>query len=815
MRKSFAVVFALILGLLSALDVYVLKTSASAESDQENPQDNPFQVLYKPDGARDLRMEIWFTDQGMDMVAQSPCRLELEPDNGLVIREDVTDIDLSHALGSGRLIRLTLSYDKTKVIQRTDAGDIIPTLKMTLYSSSRPVCVYQAEYDATPVGRAVLVAQDKSWQNYADRPVARMEELFNQSYCSGRKIDITRWTLNAPLSSVEDMLSNFDHAPDRNDLTYIYIATHGYQGGFLLWGSTEDTGMRDPCMTYGTFFEQLSEYDGRYVIVIDACQSGSAVDVAAEMPVSSDLVSLDPNRFFVMTSMDRTTNSSFPVFSRRIRDYSAPSRWFNTTITCGELYGVLRNGTSEVLKTAFGEPEKTGPWLVEVFWGVVKGFSQDTQAYGNYDLPFFMYDQANSDMDDVPLAFLKDSYTIMSPATIDSLVLGRKTIMSDGDGWVSCITIFCVDENGHLILDVSGKQATCSIWTFNGYLDDPFHFHMRVWLLDHRYVVLELADPSIASNSQSESAVVYRVLGLDENGKLVDVASAKTNGRGGEVFCFIGNDCVRTLGSLEYDAEALRGFFLPYHIDFGGAMEQVVGTYHNISPEEDVVFYRRAFITDDVPAKLVFDTDREGAFYTLPDEQSVIDQRYQPMEVRMETENTVHVELPSGSIELTDLFLTELKGLIPDLTLTATTRDSGQEIWTEEYTTDNGCVLTITADSATGSIRSLRFDDSNLYGFAWQGRTDMYDPVVWRSSSSMQSVVDMVAASEAFGLDRSVRDEIYDTDFAGLYSPQMDEVGNESFTGSIKYDGVTVEIAKRRQVAGMEYMSSYIVFTFE
>ena len=215
---------------------------------------------------------------------------------------------------------------------------------------------------------------------------------------------------------------------------------------------------------------------------------------------------------------------------------------------------------------------------------------------------------------------------------IYALAMGSKSSMSDGEGWYYSITVYCVDENGHLMLNAYGQPVSCGTSTFNSFRSNPEHFHMRVWLLDHQYVVIETADPS----ESGERKVEYQILGLNENGNLEVLAAARNDGQGGPVSCYIGYKLDRTLASLTEDTDALREFFLPYRIDFSSVTDQVISHYDLGNPEA-AVQYRRMIMPDGVPAALFFDTDESGAYDRLPGEKEVVDEMYQPVEVREET----------------------------------------------------------------------------------------------------------------------------------------------------------------------------------
>lgn len=755
-----------------------------------------------------------------------------------------------------------------------------PRIQIIIDTDNCGALDYECTFDVTPEARAILMCFDDRFQN----SVTCFEQLWDSSYYAGRKVQT--YKAIGPYASVDAMLDYMDEnygEPDANDITYIYIGTHGGKNGQFV---CDMAGNR---MAQNAFINNLvNRWKGRICILLDCCYSENMVKPVENMTAEN------AERVVVMSSTDDRKTVTIGVFSSKVKATATMFELFGKkTITVNDMYQKIKNILPAWSKGIDTELEKN----LAYYEGAAYVLFGDAQMDGNGDIPLFMFDQNDSAVDYIPLVIddgwlfmsalcsvsgiiedaetgepvaalcniMKDgefyeqrkckadgSFSIgilpegeyeltffaegyeettltemlwagdnkvfldpieMKPledfnsSQIYALALGRQSSMSDGEGCYYSITVYCVDEKGHLLLNAYGKPVSWGVSTFNSSLTKPEHFHMRVWLLDHRYVVLETADPT----ESGERKVEYQILGLDENGNLIALASAKTDGQGGPVFCYTGYEISRTFDSLAEDTEALKEFFLPYGIDFSGVTDQVI-SYNDRDNPEAAIQYRRIVMPDDIPAVLFFDTDEPGAYELLPGETEVVDRMYQPAEVR---EEAGQAESSSGSAENAETFIAEIKEVFPDLTLTSTTKNPGAGTWTEEYTTDDGCILTVTADAATGAVRAVRFDDSGLYGYGSQAQYNSFDSVVWNSSPSMQAAVNLIARSEAVALDQSVRDEICDTDFASLFQTEKDMVGNETRKGAQVFNGVSVEVYKYRQRAGAEYVSSYILFTFE
>ena len=282
-----------------------------------------------------------------------------------------------------------------------------------------------------------------------------MASLWNDSSYDGQPVDVTDYSMNASMTSA---IASACVDADDNDLTYIYVATHADANSHsrILTSGAHDS------MTFVDFFRQLNQYRGRFVVIVDSCYSGTAVDVAdagERVRPGGDVpdYAVDADRFFVLSAMDRDNPVEFGSFVKLFSKCVDELKKADPTITCSEICdAVTSRGFSQTIfnrdnsRPADTDPANRGSddpfnqhtgYDGDSIWqaflhGIrhigedIHDFPQalltDPQHYGNGDIPMLMFDRSNSRTDYCPLVVKKESsYT--NRVIVDGSVMDKET----------------------------------------------------------------------------------------------------------------------------------------------------------------------------------------------------------------------------------------------------------------------------------------------------------------------------------------------------------------------------------------------------
>ncbi len=394
-----------------------------------------------------------------------------------------------------------------------------------------------------------------------------------------------------------------------------------------------------------------------------------------------------------------------------------------------------------------------------------------------------------------------------------SVVLKREFDPNYQDGYGYAVIGYVIDEEGKLLLDSNAAPVTFFIMEGNEYLLDPDHPEkvvLRIWILNQKRLLIEIVSPTYW-----ESPVEYMIMDLDEQNRLTVTKSLKVNIEEAMVNCYENYKLVETIPYDPDHLNELQAFFEPETVEWmdWNTIPYFVEDYWTKEMIDYSVRYAQIKPRDESNVILAFSNEWIQQYdEMILGEDRIMEQYYQPVDVRMDKKGSEKFSFSSGEMSPVDLYIAEVRGMLPGLRLKGTRQQKDNNIWSETYVSDDGCLLTLTADAKTDRIVRIDFDDSAVIQAHFIRRLN--DPALFRFSGQMQSVVDMVAATEAVNLSQEVRDKIYNQDFTVGVPVEEDEVGNQTLHNSISFDGVSIIVQKYKQVVAGEYLSSLITLEF-
>ena len=176
-----------------------------------------------------------------------------------------------------------------------------PGIRIFLDTSNCGTLTYTASFDVYPQARAVIFGRpDARWGQYIQTTMDILEDAYTDRMYDGRKTIVS-----VPEQDVTDVFDSegFQRLAslktDDNDITYIYLGTHG-----LLDGSYQPLpAFEYPNLSNDKNVVDISEYlssihkhiKGRIVLLMDFCFSGYVL----ELP---EIYDYDPDRTFVATA---------------------------------------------------------------------------------------------------------------------------------------------------------------------------------------------------------------------------------------------------------------------------------------------------------------------------------------------------------------------------------------------------------------------------------------------------------------------------------------------------------------------------------
>lgn len=390
-----------------------------------------------PDGTRWL--DITLSCRGDAAMTVQGAYLLLKPAHGIRVLSGDGFIPLKDFPVSGsQSARIRIGCDE---IPAGTADEDAPELVIEAHTDNLGNCRYTARFDASPVCRVLVFHCDPGEEEAA----VRMASLWQESYYHGQPVRVSSYPLQ---TLVTDAIEAACAEADDNDLTCIYIATHGSSSRIKTSGAGTNIALVD-------FFRQLNTYKGRLAVIIDCCRSGTAVDVASAAERTADGeeapdYAVDPDRFFVLSSMDRDNPVVFGKFSELVQRRVKALSKKNPRITCSDLYQDLKRrdfsgidrDSSEPADTLpenqgrddpFALPEESPDTILKAIWYIVlsaydvpQAVLTDAKSYGNGSIPLWLFDQDDSETDYLPLALLEED-TVSNRVILDGNILDKKT----------------------------------------------------------------------------------------------------------------------------------------------------------------------------------------------------------------------------------------------------------------------------------------------------------------------------------------------------------------------------------------------------
>ena len=316
----------------------------------------------EPEGDTKLNATIRVDLTGGQPVSAEDVTLELTPGNGLVLLQGQKTVPLGGiASGGSAETVVQIGYDESKATETDEFGDYVPTLDIEARSANLGRCAYHAKFDVTPKARAVIYGSDHTEDEDAEDafgPIsaaitkgarkARYEayertcEIWRDAYYGGKRVTQSQEFKDPDFDA---FIAAGVGSPDANDITYVFLSSHGSESGDFITDSyldTFDTFLDDDetpkyyshTCSCEEFLQTLGALDGRVVLVVSMCYAGQFMEHTGL---------LDARRFCLITCTDGDTSSRTGQFSTRIQ-HALDTEGFagKDVITCADLMSYLQ-----------------------------------------------------------------------------------------------------------------------------------------------------------------------------------------------------------------------------------------------------------------------------------------------------------------------------------------------------------------------------------------------------------------------------------------------------------------------------------------
>ena len=251
-----------------------------------------------------------------------------------------------HALASDKSVAWSSSNPKVATVSATglvtglrQGSCLITATAKNGVKGSCQVNVEGIHYRALVITEFGLAEQSKhlAFANYASSKVS--------AALQGRGYDTTVYYNWMPKAQVLSRVSEFVAQADGNDVTCVYITTHGvnYQGKFhlVLPGWYESEGNMAYAISSQELMQALSGYKGHLLLVLSACNSGGFIQEQGPALSSLNATVLASSRFGLSSGWYNSASVKYDFMS------SGFVRAFGYGITGGKLSNLPADGNSD------------------------------------------------------------------------------------------------------------------------------------------------------------------------------------------------------------------------------------------------------------------------------------------------------------------------------------------------------------------------------------------------------------------------------------------------------------------------------------
>ena len=360
----------------------------------------------------------------------------------------------------------------------------MPELVIRLTSSNCVGLEYIAKLDVQPETRILVIARgDLENGEYLTGTATVLDQDLMKGTRYGKKALPYSVNTSANLWGEDELGILGDDPGDENDITYIYLGTHGYLSDD--WRGGADTLVFEDESGNAVKYEEIIQYvdktvKGRYVLILDCCFSGKIVEAA-------EISGIDAERGYVLssttnrntTSISRTSeenaafNKSAPVTTQlgyaiartaeKTKEYSTCADLLESTydfmVIADGVHAAMRNAVTKTVYFFGALEEENRNKLVE------PTAKYKPTGYGNDQLPLFVAEGYNYD-DGFRLPVLKDEKK--TPIKPMSVVFSY----DEPYEWSGKITMYMLDGEGHIIAENSDNPQDWKyrrVLTIDGY----------------------------------------------------------------------------------------------------------------------------------------------------------------------------------------------------------------------------------------------------------------------------------------------------------------------------------------------------------
>lgn len=292
--------------------------------------------LSDADANGNINMHIYMSNNAESTILKN-ARIEIRPSGGLRIKSGSAYNalgDMDYYSQTNLYLTLTGEYGADMSVYVTASADNANTR------------VYKCEFETIPAARALVYGCERDNDGRMLNSVNWMRDIFKASYYDGLPVSVVSSYNENDFMEYIKVLKSWPTLDC--DITYISINCHGGPGGALALSYAPGA----PLIDMRELLNYISDnVKGRIVLIISACYSGVAAEVAHS--ASDDILSgIDTERFTILTSTDAehmspsfTGESGYSLFTRDIRDgisKRVADSDSNEVVTVSEMHAYLK-----------------------------------------------------------------------------------------------------------------------------------------------------------------------------------------------------------------------------------------------------------------------------------------------------------------------------------------------------------------------------------------------------------------------------------------------------------------------------------------
>ena len=257
------------------------------------------QVTYEnltPDGQADARIVVYHV-AGSGLYEQSRMenlRLRFEGRNGIEVSQE------EMSLGSpdtAQILTVHLTYKDPGPSVHPTTNEDRPQLRVHATTLNCGSADYTGVFDARARGRAFILYRTKNKDDssvpYADiieRSAKLIASNFGNSYSQYEPVEVQSLPNPYSFYSMDGLGAAVHCGADENDITYIYLSTHGNYVGHEMHGngdiSFQDSANDKDAVSVAEIVRQVQQIPGRVVLLLDSCFSGAVVEESENLGFS-------------------------------------------------------------------------------------------------------------------------------------------------------------------------------------------------------------------------------------------------------------------------------------------------------------------------------------------------------------------------------------------------------------------------------------------------------------------------------------------------------------------------------------------------